>query len=106
MLIYIQKRGEGSMNFLKDGLSIDEARVSALIICLMSGFGILGYVYITDGTVNQILVSLLETLIFAVAGVNAANIIGKAIGRKNEKNESNEIAFRTDSDYYDEDKTV
>jgi pilus assembly protein TadC len=94
------------MNFLKDGLSIDEARVSSLIICLFGGFGILGYVYIQDGIVNELLVGLLETLIIAVAGVNAATIISNAFGKKSNNKVDSEVAFRTDSDYIDEDKWV
>ena len=89
------------MKFFKDGLSIDEARVSALILCLISGFGILGYVYIVDGTVNEIFVGILETLIFAVAGINVANIIGKALTKKSSREEGTEIAYRTDADYVD-----
>lgn len=66
--------------FWKDGLSVDESKVSILILsfvitlisCLIS--------YFTIGHIGENLTKIIIALIYAVAGVNVADRIKKIIG--------------------------
>lgn len=58
---------------LKDGLSIDEAKVSALILCLVISFIFVLVKYQLDGDISDNIVLVFQTLVAAVAGVNIAN---------------------------------
>ena len=58
---------------LKDGLSIDEAKVSALILCLVICFIFVLVKYQVDGDISDNIVLVFQTLVAAVAGVNIAN---------------------------------
>lgn len=58
---------------LKDGLSIDEAKVSALILCLVICFIFVLVKYQLDGDISDNIVLVFQTLVAAVAGVNIAN---------------------------------
>lgn len=67
------------MNKITDFLSVDEQKLSALILCLFVLIGITGYSYLVNGDISSNMKDLLETLIFAVAGINIA---GSVINRK------------------------
>lgn len=58
---------------LKDGLSIDEAKVSALILCLVICSIFVLVKYQVDGDISDNIVLVFQTLVAAVAGVNIAN---------------------------------
>ena len=58
---------------LKDGLSIDEAKVSVLILCTLICFVFVLVKYHIDGDVSDNIVLVFQTLVAAVAGVNIAN---------------------------------
>lgn len=58
---------------LKDGLSIDEAKVSALILCLLADFLLIAYCMAVNGDITDNHLILFQTLIAAVAGVNIAD---------------------------------
>ena len=58
---------------LKDGLSIDEAKVSTLILCLVICFIFVLVKYQLDGDISDNIVLVFQTLVAAVAGVNIAN---------------------------------
>lgn len=58
---------------LKDGLSIDEAKVSALILCLVICFIFVLVKYQLDGDISDNIVLVFQTLVAAVTGVNIAN---------------------------------
>ena len=62
---------------LKDGLSIDEAKVSVLILCTLICF-VFVLVKI-DGDVSDNIVLVFQTLVAAVAGVNIANKVSSLI---------------------------
>lgn len=73
----------GSANFnLKDGLSIDEAKVSALIVCTIADFIFILFCIITDGDISDNHLYVFQTLIAAVAGVNIADKVGSIIKSK------------------------
>lgn len=69
------------MNFWKDGFSIDESRVSILILLTVISviFGLIMYYFYGDITSN--FVTLAQTLILAVAGVNGVKSISDAISK-------------------------
>ena len=58
---------------LKDGLSIDEAKVRALILCLVICFIFVLVKYQVDGDISDNIVLVFQTVVAAVAGVNIAN---------------------------------
>jgi hypothetical protein len=63
------------MKFIKDGLSINEARISALVLGFFVAIGIGGYQVVTDGDISNNVLTLLGYLIMAIAGVNVAHQI-------------------------------
>ena len=74
MQIMADEVKETISNFnLKDGLSIDEAKVSALILCLVICFIFVLVKYQVDGDISDNIVLVFQTLVAAVAGVNIAN---------------------------------
>lgn len=67
---------------LKDGLSIDEAKVSALILCTIADFLLIAYCIISSGDISDNHLILFQTLIAAVAGVNIADKLSTIIKSK------------------------
>ena len=67
---------------LKDGLSIDEAKVSVLIICTLGDFALVAWCMITQGDITDNHLYVFQTLIAAVAGVNIADKLAGFIKRK------------------------
>ncbi|ALA47874.1 hypothetical protein SUNDANCE_58 [Brevibacillus phage Sundance] len=63
------------MKFLKDGLSIDETRISVLVLAFAFTLGFALYQVITTGDVSDNLLILLGYEIAAVTGVNVADSI-------------------------------
>lgn len=64
------------MSFLKDGLSVDETKVSAMVILALGIFGVIAYREIRFGDINiNLFFDALKTLIFAIAGVNGVNLV-------------------------------
>lgn len=57
----------------KDGLSINETKTSALIICTFVDFGLIVWSVVTKGDFSDNLLFLSQTLIAAIAGVNIAD---------------------------------
>lgn len=57
--------------FLKHSLSMDEFKVSALIICLFVTMGTAAFAYFKFGDITANWLTLLQTLIISVGGVNA-----------------------------------
>lgn len=67
---------------LRDGLSIDEAKVSALIICTLADFALVVWCIVTQGDITDNHLFLSQTLVAAVAGVNIADKLGGLFKRK------------------------
>lgn len=67
---------------LKDGLSIDEAKVSALILCTIADFMLIAYCIISNGDISDNHLILFQTLIAAVAGVNIADKLSTIVKSK------------------------
>lgn len=66
----------------KDGLSIDEAKVSALILCTILDFLFIIYCFAANGDITDNHLFLFQTLIAAVAGVNIAEKVSTIIRSK------------------------
>ena len=73
-----KKRG-----FFLSSLSIDETRLSALILCLLACmiFGGISYVLVGDITAN--LTNIITALIYSIAGVNITNSVLSKFGNNN-----------------------
>lgn len=70
---------------IKDGLSIDEAKVSVLIILCVFTF-LFGFVmYVLKGDFSDNLALVMQTLIFVIGGVNISNAIMTVISKKGAK---------------------
>jgi len=61
--------------FFHNVMSVDETRVSVLMIGFMVSLIFGGYMYLTTGALSQVWADIVETLIFAVAGINAVNSV-------------------------------
>ncbi|NBI28575.1 hypothetical protein [Chengkuizengella marina] len=82
------------MNNLFDKVfSVDEVKVSALILIFLisSFFGLT--MYVLDGDISDNLLTFMSTLIYAIAGINAFNMAKEAISgfNKSKKEGDNDI---------------
>lgn len=78
---------EGLSNFIKETFSMQEKRVSTIIISLLAMLGLSFYLYLTKGDIPETLLSIVQTLIYMVAGVNGLNIATKAFNSTAERND-------------------
>lgn len=71
------------INSIQHVLSVDELKVSALILCLLALTGVAGYECIYAGDISANLKDLLEVIVAAITGIN---VIGRGFSRgvKNE----------------------
>nr|DAE79819.1 MAG TPA: hypothetical protein [Caudoviricetes sp.] len=70
-----QNKKSKIINFFSDGLSVDETRVSVLMICLLGALTFGGYIYFVTGAISTVWADLITTLIIAVAGINALSTV-------------------------------
>ena len=63
------------MNFLKDGLSVDETKVSMLMIAFIITLSFTLYMYYVNGFVGAELITLNSSLILAITGINVTSKI-------------------------------
>lgn len=72
--------------FIRDGLSLDETRISILIIffIIFSGFGI--YQYHINKDITENLLNIILALIYCIAGVNGVGKISEIISNYMNKN--------------------
>lgn len=84
--------------FFLSSLSIDETRLSVLIICLLLSmiFGGVNYILVGDITAN--LTNIIITLIYAIAGVNITSSIVNSFNKNGEKSEMIVSAKECDED--------
>lgn len=64
------EKEHGGISFLRNMMSMDEARVSALMISLLVSLGFGGYAYLQFGDVSERWTSLIETFAYCVTGIN------------------------------------
>lgn len=87
------------MEKLKNGffhniMSVDETRVSVLMISLIGALVFGGYMYLLTGALSVVWADVITTLILAVAGINAVNSITTSGIFKKNTNEMVEIGTR------------
>ena len=84
-------------SFFLSSLSIDETRLSVLILCLILSmiFGGVNYVLIGDITAN--LTNIILTLIYAIAGVNITNAVVNTFGNNNGNRSSEMVVNAKDA---------
>lgn len=67
---------------IKDGLSINEAKVSALIILCVLTFLFAFVMYVLDKDITDNLTSIIQTLILVIGGVNLSNSIANVFTKR------------------------
>lgn len=87
------------MKELKNGffhniMSVDETRVSVLMISLVGSLVFGGYMYLLTGALSVVWADIITTLILAVAGINAVNSIATSGILKKNTNEVVEIGTK------------
>ena len=70
---------------IKDGLSINEAKVSALIILCVLTFLFSFVMYVLDKDITDNLTSIIQTLILVIGGVNLSNSIASVFTKRSNK---------------------
>jgi hypothetical protein len=83
-----KKKKKDTSSFLKDGLSINETRMSALILVFIVGAGFSFYQVVKVGDIAEGLLSLLMYLIMAISGINISESVMKGITKKNQNDDS------------------
>lgn len=68
--------------FIRNHLSIDEFKVSALIIAFMGLIALIVYMTLTQGDFSSNLLALVSTLIVTIGGVNAVGGVATIIQSK------------------------
>jgi len=67
---------------IKDGLSIEETKVSALIILCVLTFLFAFVMYVLDKDITDNLTSIIQTLILVIGGVNLSNSIASVFTKR------------------------
>lgn len=67
---------------IKDGLSIEETKVSALIILCVLTFLFAFIMYVLDKDITDNLTSIIQTLILVIGGVNLSNSIASIFTKR------------------------
>lgn len=70
---------------IKDGLSINEAKVSALIILCVLTFLFAFVMYVLEKDITDNLTSIIQTLIVVIGGVNLSNSISNIFMKRGNK---------------------
>jgi len=76
----LQLDGDNRKSFWKNGISIDESRVSVLMVLLIIFSVSTLYMYFSGQEVDLYIVEITKVLIVSVAGVNAVNLISNNAG--------------------------
>lgn len=64
-------------SFAKEVCSMQEKRVSTLILCLLACMSLAFYLFIAREDIPETLLVIIQTLIYIVGGVNGLNIFTK-----------------------------
>ena len=81
----LQLDGNNIKSFWKNGISIDESRVSVLMVLLIIFSVSTLYMYFSGQEVNMQIVEITKVLIISVAGVNVVNLINNTGDDYNER---------------------
>jgi hypothetical protein len=80
-----KKRYDEKEGFIKNVFCMQEKRVSTLILCLVSIMALAFYLYLVRGDIPETLLSIIQTLIYIVGGVNGLNVATKVFTNSVEK---------------------
>jgi len=64
-------------NIVKETISMQEKRVSTLILSLIASLILAFYMFLFVGDIPQTLLTIIQTLIYIVGGVNGLNVLTK-----------------------------
>ena len=70
--------------FLKEMFSMQEKRISTLIICLLACMSLAFWMYVAREDIPETLLVIIQTLIYIVGGVNGVNVATKMFNSKAE----------------------
>ncbi len=79
------KKYDEKDGFVKNVFSMQEKRVSTLIICLLSIMVLAFYLYITREDIPETMMIIIQTLIYIIGGVNGLNVATKLFESKSNK---------------------
>ena len=61
-------------NWFRNIMSVDETRISALIVCMIASLAFGGYIYLTTNEISAVWADIVETLIFCITGINISTM--------------------------------
>jgi len=79
------------MNFLKNGLSLDEFKVSILAIVFVTIAGFALYQYIQTGDITNNVSDIIKTCVYVIGGVNGVNGLAKVMDNIKSNKEKTKI---------------
>lgn len=74
-----------NINFWENGLTVDESKVSVLVVSLLICVAFAGYSYVKNGDITENFTTIITTLIWGIAGVNVADRINSVFNSNNKK---------------------
>lgn len=81
------------MNFWKDGLSINETRISALIVGFIISLTYAIYAYHANGDISNNLLEVIKILVISIASINFAGKLSEGLANiKNNTKDVNQIS--------------
>lgn len=81
-----EKKEIKKRHFWSDGLSIDESKLSVLVVMALIGFFYSLFSHYSTGDITNNLLQLIEILILSIVGTNVAGYVAGAIqGRRDKK---------------------
>jgi hypothetical protein len=74
-------------NFIKEMFSMQEKRISTIIVSLVACMALAFYLYISRMDIPETLKTIILTQTYIIGGVNGANILSKVIKPKTDERE-------------------
>lgn len=69
-------------NFFHNVMSVDETRVSLLMVCLVTSLVFGAYMYVVNTDISKTWADIIETFAYCVTGINVAGaVMGGAVGK-------------------------
>jgi hypothetical protein len=66
-------------SFWSDGISVDEERVSVIVVAFIVTLGVVLYTYLATHVVNELMLDLIKFEIGSIVGINVTNTISSGI---------------------------
>jgi|SRR5574344_1229436 hypothetical protein len=77
-----QQEQQPTHNFFHNVMSVDETRVSLLMICLVASLLFGAYMYIANTDISKTWADIIETFAYCVTGINVAGaVMGGSVGK-------------------------